>query len=78
MSIPVRRLLLGLSIVVGTVQPVLARGAGGGPAGFMMAKQYCTEVVVSKGITDVTRFLAEVEKCLNNPLTYPTASNTYR
>jgi len=44
----------------------------------MMTKQYCTEVVVSKGITDVTRFVAEVEKCLDNPVTYPTTSNTYR
>jgi hypothetical protein len=83
MSTPVKRLLplLGLSIVVGSVRPVLAMGGSGGPTGFMMTKQYCTELVVSKGIkstTDVTRFLTEVEKCVDNPVTYPTTSNTYR
>ena len=83
MSTPVRRLLplLGLSIVVGSVQPALAMGGSGGPTGFMMTKQYCNKLVVSEGITDVTdvtRFLAEVEKCVDNPVTYPTTSNTYR
>jgi len=36
-----------------------------------MTKQYCTEMVVNKGITDVQRFQAEVQKCLDNPITYP-------
>jgi hypothetical protein len=66
--------LLGLSIVVGGAQPVLARG-GGGPPVSSMTKQYCTEQVVNKGILDITRFNAEVQKCLNNPVTYPP---TYR
>jgi hypothetical protein len=64
-------LLLGISIVVGSVQPLLARG-GGGPSGFMMTKQYCTEQVVNKGFTDITKFNAEVKKCLDDPITYPT------
>ena len=37
-----------------------------------MTKQYCTEQVVNKGILDITRFNAEVQKCLDNPVTYPT------
>ncbi len=58
--------------VAGSVQPVLARG-GGGPSGFDMTKKYCTEMVVNKRITDVTRFQEEVRKCLENPVTYPPA-----
>ena len=65
------RLLLGFSIVVGSVQPLLARG-GGGPTGFTMTKQYCTEQVVNKGITDIAKFNAEVKKCVDDPTTYPT------
>jgi len=40
-----------------------------------MTKPYCAEEVVNKGILDITRFNAEVQKCLNNPVTYPP---TYR
>jgi hypothetical protein len=66
----VLRLVVGFSIAAGTAQPVLARG-GGGPPVSSMTKQYCTEMVVNKGITDVQRFQAEVQKCLDNPITYP-------
>jgi hypothetical protein len=55
---------------VATVQPVLARG-GGGPPVSSMTKQYCTEMVVNKGITDIARFQQEVAKCVANPVTYP-------
>jgi hypothetical protein len=64
------RLVAGFSIAAGTAQPALARG-GGGPPVSSMTKQYCTEMVVNKGITDVQRFQAEVQKCLDNPITYP-------
>ena len=72
MSTPVGRLLLvcGFSIVAGSVEPALAMG-GGGPPISSMTKQYCTEMVVNKGITDVDRFEAEVRKCVANPNTYP-------
>jgi hypothetical protein len=39
-----------------------------------MTYQYCTEQVVNTGITDVTKFNAEVQKCLANPVTYPPPS----
>jgi hypothetical protein len=52
-----------------SVQPALAMG-GGGPRVSAMTRQYCTEVVVKKGITDVTRFEQEVRKCVDDPLTY--------
>jgi hypothetical protein len=75
MSIPLKQLLflLGPSVVVGYVEPILAMG-GGGPPISSMTKQYCTEQVVKKGITDVTRFIAEVQRCVDNPVTYPTAN----
>ncbi|HEX9169943.1 MAG TPA: hypothetical protein VF886_13645 [Roseiarcus sp.] len=38
-----------------------------------MTKQYCTEMVVNKGITDITRFQQGVAKCVANPVTYPPA-----
>jgi hypothetical protein len=68
------RLFLGLSIVLANVQPVLAMG-GAGPPSSAMTRQYCTEQVVNKGITNVEKFNAEVKKCMDNPVTYPT---TYR
>lgn len=36
-----------------------------------MTKQYCTEMVVNKGITDIARFQQEVAKCVANSVTYP-------
>ena len=69
MSTPAGRLLLvfGCSIAAGNIEPALAMG-GGGPPISSMTKQYCTEMVVNKGITDVDRFEAEV---VANPNTYP-------
>jgi hypothetical protein len=58
MSTGAKRLLVVFSIVTGSVQPILAM-------------QYCTEQVVNAGITDVTKFNAEVQKCIANPVTYP-------
>jgi hypothetical protein len=52
------------------VEPVLAMG-GGGPPVSSMTKQYCTEMVVNKGIADIARFQQEVAKCVANPVTYP-------
>ena len=40
-----------------------------------MTLNYCREMVVNKGITDVTRFQQEVSKCVANPVTYPSAYN---
>ena len=70
MSIGAKRLLVVFSIVAGSVQPVLA-GGGGDIGGHEMTYQYCTEQVVNIGITDVTKFNAEVQKCIANPVTYP-------
>jgi hypothetical protein len=70
MSIGAKRLLVIFSIVAGSVQPVLAMG-GGDVGGHTMSYQYCTEQVVNTGITDVTKFNAEVQKCIANPVTYP-------
>jgi hypothetical protein len=64
------RLALVLVLVAGAVQPVLARG-GGGPPVWTMTLNYCREMVVNKGITDITRFQQEVAKCVANPVTYP-------
>ena len=52
--------------------PVLAMG-GGGPPVSSMTQNYCREMVVNKGITDVARFEAEVRKCVADPVTYPPA-----
>ena len=68
------RFMLVFSIVLGSVQPVLAMG-GGGPPVSAMTKQYCTEMVVNKGVTDVARFEQEVGKCVDDPVTYPPAYN---
>jgi len=65
-----KRPLVVFSIVAGSVQPALA-GGGGDIGGHEMTYQYCTEQVVNTGITDVTKFNAEVQKCLANPVTYP-------
>jgi hypothetical protein len=62
------RLALVLALVAGAVQPVLARGGGGLPV-WTMTLNYCREMVVNKGISDVTRFQQEV----SNPVTYPPA-----
>ena len=69
MSTGAPRLLGVFSIVAGSVQPVLA-GGGGDIGGHTMTYQYCTEQAVNTGITDVTKFNAEVQKCLANPVTY--------
>jgi hypothetical protein len=69
MSTGAKRLLVVFSIVTGSVQPVLAMG-GGDVGGHTMSVQYCTEQVVNAGITDVTKFNAEVQKCIANPVTY--------
>jgi hypothetical protein len=68
------RLALVLALVAGAVRPVLARG-GGGPRVWTMTLNYCREMVVNKGITDVTRFQQEVSKCVANPVTHPPAYN---
>jgi len=65
-----KRPLVVFFIVAGSVQPVLA-GGGGDIGGHEMTYQYCTEQVVNTGITDVTKFNAEVQKCVANPVTYP-------
>jgi hypothetical protein len=70
MSTGTKRLLVVFSIVAGSVQPVLA-GGGGDIGGQEMTYQYCTEQVVKTGILDVTKFNAEVQKCIANPVTYP-------
>ena len=49
------RLMVVLSTAGGSVQPVLAMG-GGGPHVSQMTVNYCREMVVNKGITDITRF----------------------
>ena len=36
-----------------------------------MTLNYCREMVVNKGIADVTQFQQEVSKCVANPVTYP-------
>ena len=64
------RAFLAVSIMGGSVQPVLAMG-GGGPPGWKMTQDYCREMVVNKGITEVTRFEQELRKCIANPVTYP-------
>ena len=46
---------------------------GGGPPVSSMTQNYCREMVVNKGITDVARFEAEVRKCVADPVTYPPA-----
>jgi hypothetical protein len=58
------------SIAAGSVRAVFAMG-GGGPPVSSMTQNYCRETVANKGITDVTRFEAEVRKCVANPVTYP-------
>jgi hypothetical protein len=40
-----------------------------------MTLNYCREMVVNKGITDVRRFQQEVSKCVANPVTHPPAYN---
>ena len=70
MSTGAKRLLVVFSIVAGSIQPVLA-GGGGDIGGHTMTYQYCTEQVVDRGVTDVTKFTAEVQKCLANPVAYP-------
>ncbi len=64
--------LLAFSIVAGGFHPVFARG-GGGPPVAMMTENYCRETVYNTGIMDVTKFEAEVKKCVANPVTYPPA-----
>jgi hypothetical protein len=66
------RRLLGFLIVAGSAEPALAMG-GAGPPSAAMTRQYCTEQVVNKGITNVEKFNAEVKRCLDNPVTYPAA-----
>jgi hypothetical protein len=63
--------MLVLSIAAASVQPALARGGGGGPSVWTMTLNYCREMVVNKGITDVTRFEQEVKRCVANPVIYP-------
>jgi hypothetical protein len=62
-SVKYTALLLGFSIVTGSIQPANAfRGR--------TTKKYCTELVVNKGIIDVKQFNAEVRKCKADPTTY--------
>jgi hypothetical protein len=70
MSTRIKPLFLALSIVVANAPPAVAMG-GGGPPVSSMTKQYCTEQVVNKGITDVDKFVAEVQKCMDDPIMYP-------
>lgn len=62
-SVKYTALLLGFFIAAGSVQPA---SAFKGPT----TGKYCTELVVKKGITDVTQFKAEVNKCKADPTTY--------
>jgi hypothetical protein len=38
-----------------------------------MTQNYCREMVVNKGITDIDRFQQEVRRCVANPNAYPPA-----
>ncbi len=60
------------SILAASVQPVHAMG-GGGPPGWTLPLNYCRETVANKGVTDPTRFEAEVKKCFADPVHYPPA-----
>jgi hypothetical protein len=62
-SVKSTAVLLGALIAIGSVQPA---SAFRGPT----TKKYCTELVVNKGIIDVTQFNAEVKKCTSNPIVY--------
>jgi hypothetical protein len=64
------RTVLAFAIAAAGLQPALARG-GGGPPVSLMTRQYCTEMVVNKGITEIERFQQEVRKCVANPVIYP-------
>ena len=70
MRIGSKRRLVVFSIVAGSVRPVLA-GGGGDIGGQEMTYQHCTEQVVKTGTFDVTKFNAEVQKCIANPVNYP-------
>jgi hypothetical protein len=59
-------------LVAAGVQPVRAAG-GAGPPGWTMPLNYCRETVTNKGVTDVTKFEAEVKKCFADPVHYPPA-----
>ena len=72
MVVWLRRVLIALPIVAGSVQPALAMG-GGGPPVSMMTQNYCRETVYNRGFRDVTKFEQEVKKCVANPVTYPPA-----
>jgi hypothetical protein len=62
-SVKYTALLLGFLIAAGSVQPATAfRGPTTG--------KYCSELVVNKGIIDVKKFKAEVNKCKADPTTY--------
>jgi hypothetical protein len=64
------RLASAAVLVAAGFSPALAHG-GGGPPVWTMTLNYCREMVVNKGITEVTRFEQEVKKCVANPATYP-------
>ena len=64
------RLALAWVVVAAFAHPALPHG-GGGPPVWTMTRNYCREMVVNKGITDITRFQQEVAKCVANPVTYP-------
>lgn len=65
------------SILAASVLPVHAMG-GAGPPGWTVPLSYCRETVTNKGITDVTKFEAEVKKCFADPVHYPPAYNKPR
>jgi hypothetical protein len=62
-SVKCTALLLAFLIPAVSVQPAIA-------AKGVSTKAYCRELVVKKGITDVTQFNAEVQKCYLDPTTY--------
>lgn len=66
---------LMVSVVLESVQPVLAMG-GGGPPVWTMTQNYCRETVFNKGVTGVAQFEEEVRKCMANPVTYPPANGS--
>jgi hypothetical protein len=62
-SVKYTALLMGVLIAMGSVQPARAFR---GPT----TKRYCTDLVASKGVTEVKQFNAEVKKCYINPTIY--------
>ena len=60
-------------LFVALIISVTAVGIQSGQAGLNghgMTKNWCTEQVTNKGITDTAKFKAEMKKCRADPTTY--------